>query len=107
MKVEEKCKVWGDCFSPETLTILASLDYCGQSYEYTEVNMFLGEHKEDAFMKDVNPIGSLPTIKNGKDSVIGGTSYFLTYLAASFPKLQKSLYPLENASEIDSHINWY
>jgi len=21
-------KVWGDCFNPETLTILASLDYC-------------------------------------------------------------------------------
>jgi len=38
-------KVWGDCFNPETLTILASLDYCSQKYEYKEVNMFIGEHK--------------------------------------------------------------
>ena len=75
-------KVWGDYFSSETRTILAILDYCGIMYQFNEVDTFLGEHKEDEYMK-VNPTSQIPTIEDGNCLLIGGCSTFINYLAST------------------------
>lgn len=101
------CQIWGDSFDSQTLALLACLDYCHESFQYNEVNMFTGEHTEDTFVEEVNPTGLVLTLKNGNDSVLGGIQLHLGYLADNFAGVSKQLYPAAKINDINKHILWY
>mmetsp|Transcript_13192 Transcript_13192/g.20553 ORF Transcript_13192/g.20553 Transcript_13192/m.20553 type:complete len:85 (+) Transcript_13192:173-427(+) len=71
-----------------------------------EVSIIEGENSESSYLQ-VNPLGQVPTVKHGSNVVMGGYAAYLNYLAKSFPKIKKQLYPEQFATEIDSHILWY
>jgi glutaredoxin len=79
---KEELRVWGDYFSSDTRTIIAILDYCGINYQFKEVDTFLGEHKEEEYMK-VNPTCQIPTIEDGNNLLIGGFSTMIMFLAST------------------------
>ena len=85
-------KIWGDYFQSETRTICAALDFCGVHYNFDEINTLIGEHREESYL-EINPVGNVPTINDGKTSILGGYSTMLAYLADSRPIVGSTLYP--------------
>lgn len=85
-------KIWGDYFQTETRTICAALDFCGVHYNLVEINTLIGEHREESYL-EINPVGNVPTINDGKTSVLGGYSTMLAYLAQARPNIGSTLYP--------------
>ena len=56
---------------PETRTILAALTLARQEYGFIEVDLLRGENMGEPFLQ-INPLGSLPTLKAGDHLVLGG-----------------------------------
>lgn len=57
----KKMQVYGHHFNSDTRTVLTLLDIAEVEYEFKEVDIFLGQHKELAYLAK-NPCGSIPMI---------------------------------------------
>lgn len=56
-----KLKVYGHHFDSDTRTVLTLLDISGIDYEFKEVDIFKGEHRDVKYLA-MNPQGSIPMI---------------------------------------------
>ena len=54
-------QVYGHIFDSDTRTIIVLLDLSGIDYEFKEVDILKGEHKELAYLAK-NPCGMIPMI---------------------------------------------
>ena len=78
-KNENLLTIYGDYFQSETRSILAILDYCGLKYEFNEIDIIQGEHESESYM-EINPTGTVPTLREGNILLIGGYSTQIEYL---------------------------
>jgi len=60
-----------------------ALEEVGVEYEYSLVNIQLGEHKKPAFLA-INPFGKIPTLVDG-EQIISESAAICTYIAEKFP----------------------
>ena len=74
------------------------LDIAGVDYEFKEVDILRGEHKELAYLAK-NPVGTIPMIIDQDNQLMGSPSIFANYLTATKPKLQ-SYMPREHQAKI-------
>lgn len=78
-KNENILLVYGDYFQSETRSILAILQYSGIKYEFNEIDIFQGEHEDESYI-EINPTGTVPTLKEGNILLIGGYLTQLEYM---------------------------
>ena len=57
----KKLQVWGHHFDSDTRTVLTLLAIAGVDYEFKEVDIFKGKHKEVAYLAK-NPCGTIPMV---------------------------------------------
>ena len=84
--------VYGDYFTSETRTLMNIIKLGDVKCEFTEVDLFKGDHKKEQYLK-LNPTGSLPTISEGRFLIIGGYIVFVNYLVNHHRPIRDKLYP--------------
>ena len=83
--------VWGDFFSSETRTIMTMIRMADLKHEFHEIDQFKGDHKTEDYLK-LNPIGTLPTVTEGRFLILGGYIVFLNYLVNHHREIRDKLY---------------
>ena len=101
----KKLKVYGHAFNSDTRTILTLLDISKIEYDYEEIDIFMGKHQEEKYLK-INPTGSIPVVIDDDCQLMGSPSIFANYLTSKFKKLH-SYMPPEHKAKIDQHMNWF
>ena len=84
--------IYGDFTQVESRILYSALDFCQVNFVYENIETKNGEHMDENYLS-INPLGQVPTIKHGMNSVIGGYTVYLTCLARAFPQVKKTLYP--------------
>jgi glutathione S-transferase len=84
-------KLYAHPFSNNAMRAQLSLDEKGLQYDYVEVDLFKGEHKQPEFLA-INPRGQVPTLTDGEATVYESTAIVL-YLEHRYP--EPSLIPSE------------
>lgn len=59
------------------------------------------------FIKNVNPIGTLPVICHKKTKVFGGDNLFVSYLSKVIKPVQETLAPKYIQGPIQKHLAWF
>ena len=99
--------VWGDPFQPETRTIMCMIKMAGElNHEFHQLDQFQGDHKKEDYLK-INPMGSIPTITEGRFQVLGGYPVFIKYLVNKHLNLREKLYPEDQRQAIDQLLLWF
>ena len=86
--------LYGDCFQPETRSLLLLLQLAHVQHSFKEVDQFMGDYKEEDYTK-INPTGSLPTLAEGKFVILGGYQVFINYLVNHHLPVRDKLLPSE------------
>ena len=87
--------LYGDHFSPDTRSILILIKMgAGDAlpFNFHMVDQFSGAHNRDEFLK-VNPLGTLPTVIEGRHIVLGSFIVFVQYLMSKNERIKDKLYP--------------
>lgn len=80
--IARKMQVAGHHFNSDTRTVLTLLDISGVEYEFTEVDIFLGQHQDVKYLAK-NPVGSIPMIIDNDCQLMGSPTIFANYLTAT------------------------
>ena len=95
----KKLQVCGHHFNSDTRTVLTLLDILGIDYEFTEIDIFLGQHQDVKYLAK-NPCGSIPMIIDNDCQLMGSPTIFVNYLTATKQRLQTYM-PKEHQAKID------
>ena len=97
--------MYGHHFNSDTRTVLTLLLISGIEFDFEEVDIFLGQHKEVSYLTK-NPCGLIPTMIDQENLLMGSVNVFANYLTATKPKLQ-TYAPREHLAKIEQHMNWH
>jgi len=77
-------KLHGFVMSPNTRRARLMLEECGEAYEFADVDLMAGAHKEAPY-RGLNPTSRVPTLVDG-EFVLWESNAILEYLAAKHPE---------------------
>lgn len=102
--------VWGDYFNADTRSIITLIKMGSgdtMPYYFKLVDEFQnGAYSKEELLK-VNPMGTVPTVVEGRQVIIGSFVTFLQYLMCNHNQIKSRLYPEDKRQQIDGTLHWF
>ncbi|MEQ8393809.1 glutathione S-transferase family protein [Thalassobaculum sp.] len=87
-----------------SLAPMTLLEETGLPYEAVKVNADAGEHKSEAYKRDVHPLGLIPALRLPDGTVMIESAAMVIYLADLAP--QKGLAPAPTDAKRATYLQW-
>lgn len=105
---EENLIIWGDLSNTDSQTVSLILDIAEVYHTFNNIDSTDSRSKEmQSFIREINPIGTLPVIVHKKTKVFGGDNLFVSYLSKVIKPIKETLAPKYLEQPISRHLEWF